>query len=125
MPLDHAAAALTVGYGVIALRPFGCMVTSKGVKEPSSAAKLAAVAAQIEADGRLSATTRLFGHAPGEHPFLYALSAIRQVPKLQKEAEDADPVISFRGKSGKMAKASKRLMESNSSFKDDLYRHIR
>ncbi len=127
LSLDDAAAAITAGHGVTGMIPQGCRITSRGAfSEIVPAATLAAAAAQIEASPARSATLAIPGFPPGEHPFLYALSAIRQARALQQWAESMDPTLHLNSRvSEKVALVSQSIMEGPSGFKEHVFKHLR
>ncbi len=126
MPLDHAAAAITCGHGVFGISTHGCYVTSRGAYSAVvPAATLAAAAAQIATNPRLSATLSIGASERGEHPFLYALSAISQAKALRAQAEAKDPTLQLTSRTGKVALVSQSIMEGPTAFKDHVHKHLR
>jgi hypothetical protein len=127
MPLDHAAAAITCGHGLVAITTQGCSVTSRGAfSQVIPAATLAAAAAAVERNPSASATTVITGHAAGEHPFLYALAAIQQARALGIVAAQKDPTMHLNSRSGgKVALVSQSIMEGPTAFKEHVHKHIR
>ena len=126
MPMDHAAAAITCGHGLFGISSHGCYVTSRGAFSPMvPAATLAAAAAQVASNPRMSASLAIGGAEKGEHPFLYALAAISQAKALRAQAEAKDPTLQLTSRSGKVALVSQSIMEGPSSFKEHVHKHLR
>ena len=125
---DHAAAAITVGCGMSRIQQSrGCKITSQcGFDQSITAEKLLAIAAKIEADPKSSSTWQIGTSPVGEHPFLYALCAIKQARALGIAAEKKDPTLHLNSKSSnKTALVSQSIMDGNHNFKNHVHSHIR
>ena len=127
MALDHAAAAITAGHGIVRMKPGSCVVTSKNAfSSDIQASVFAAAAAKIEATPAASASIVIGSNAPGEHPFLYALCAIKQARALGIAAEKKDPTLHLVSKTnGKTALVSQSIMDGNHSFQHHVHKHLR
>lgn len=127
MTLDHAAAAITCGHGIVSTTNDGCAVSSRGAfSQVIPAATLAAAAAAVERNPSASATTVITGYAAGEHPFLYALAAIQQARALGIVAEQKDPTMHLNSRTGgKVALVSQSIMEGPNTFKEHVHKHLR
>lgn len=124
--LDHAAAAITVGHGIKAMTAGGCAITERcAFSQTLTAGQLAAAAAAIDRDARQSAIVRLDNLPAGEHPFLYALAAIMHGRALQQIVDKADPIVHQNGRHGKAALVSLSILDGNTNFREEVYRHLK
>lgn len=128
MSYDHAAAAITAGYGVLSIQgSYGCNITSQGAFDKfTSVEKLLAIASNIDFNPASSSTYQIGTSSAGEHPFLYALCAIKQARSLGMIAEKKDPTLHLNSKSSsRTALVSQSIMDGNHSFKNHVHNHIR
>lgn len=125
---DHAAAAITVGFGLSRIQQSrGCKITNQcGFDKSITAEKLLAIAAKIDVEPESSPNYQISTSPAGEHPFLYALCAIKQARALGIAAEKKDPTLHLNGKSSnKTALVSQSIMDGNNNFKNHVHNHIR